>query len=131
MSINNPVWGEGYVPAYQMSATPYLTSSVVALGDIKQINFPYVTRFFTIKNTGNIGSSIAVGFTRTGFTAGASNYFSLTGSESFTAELRTDRLFLSGAVGSSTSFYVVAGLTPIPVAHFVPITASNGFAGVG
>lgn len=131
MSINHPVWGEGYVPAYQLSATPYLTASAVALGDIKQINFPYVTRFFTVKNTGNVGSSIAVSFTRNGFTAGASNYFTLTGSEGYTADLRTDRLFISGAVGSSVNFQVIAGLTPIPAMNFMPITASNGFTGVG
>jgi hypothetical protein len=129
VSLNNPVWGEGYVPAYQMSATPYVTSSNVALGAIKQINFNSITKFVTIKNTGNIGSSIALGFTQNGFASG--NYFPITGSETFSAEIRTDRVFISGSVGSLTTFSIVAGLTSIPAKSFLVLTSSNGFNGVG
>ncbi len=130
MSLNNPVWGEGFVPAYQMSATPYVTSSSVTLGQVKEITFPTVTRFFTLKNTSASTSVIAIGFTVNGFKAANSNYFVLSGSESFSGEIRTDRVFLSGSAGSS-NFFLVAGLTNIPVKNFQVITASNGFSGVG
>lgn len=130
MSLNTPTWGEGYVPAYQISATPYVTSSNVVLGETKQINFNGVTKFITIKNYSASTSVINVAFTQAGLTAANSNYFPLSGSESFSAEIRTDRIFLSGAVGTS-NFSVVAGLTPIPARNFLVITASNGFSGVG
>ena len=131
MSINNPYSGEGFVPAYQISAVPFVTSSNVALGQVKQINFGFVSRFFEIKNMGVATSVIAVGFTSTGLGSGPSNFFKLSGSQSYSGELRTDRLFISGAVGASTDFQLVAGLTAVPARNFLVITASNGFTGVG
>lgn len=131
MSINNPTWGEGYVPAYQMSAMPYVTSSDVSLGATKQINFNYVTKFFTVKNTGASTSVIAIGFTQNGLLANNSNYFVLSGSESFSGEIRTSRIFISGSSGALTPFSLVAGLTNIPTSNFLTVTSSNGFSGVG
>jgi hypothetical protein len=131
MSLNNPYSGEGFVPAYQISAVPFVTSSNVALGQVKQINFGFVSRFFEIKNMGATTSVIAVGFTSTGLGSGQSNFFKLSGSQSYSGELRTDRLFISGAVGASTDFQLVAGLTAVPARNFLVITASNGFGGVG
>ena len=130
MSLNNPVWGEGFVPAYQMSATPFVTSSNVTLGQVKEISFPTVTKFFTLRNTSASTSVMAIGFTENSFKAANSNYFVLSGSESFSGEIRTDRLFLSGTV-STSNFSLVAGLTNIPTKNFQVITASNGFSGVG
>jgi hypothetical protein len=131
VSLNNPSWGEGYVPAYQMSGMPFVTSSNVALGAVSQIEFKYVTKFFTIKNTGASTNVIAVGFTQNGLLPENSNYFTLSGSEAFSGEIRTSALFVSGAVGASTSYSLVAGLTNIPVSNFLTVTASNGFGGVG
>ena len=130
MSLNNPVWGEGFVPAYQMSATPFVTSSNVTLGQVKQISFPSVTKFFTVRNISATTSVMAVAFTENGFKAANSNYFLLSGSESFSGEIRTDRLFLSGSTGTS-NFSLVAGLTSIPAQSFQVLTASSGFGGVG
>lgn len=131
MSLNNPSMHEGFVPAYQVSAAPYVTSSNVTLGQVKQFDFNYVTRFFTVKNTSATSTNtIAVAFTELGLTAANSNYFTLSGSEAFSGELRTDRLFVSGAVGTST-FTIVAGLTSIPSRNFLLVTGSNGYQGVG
>ncbi len=130
MSLSNPVWGEGYVPAYQMSSTPFVTASNVTLGQIKEIPFQTVSRFFTIKNVSASTSVMAIGFTENGFKAVNANYFLLSGSESFSGEFKTDRLFLSGVVGTS-NFNLMAGLTNIPVQSFSVITASRGFNGVG
>ena len=69
MALNHPAQGEGYVAAYQISATPYVTSSTVSLGSIREIVFPQVTRFITLKNTSTSTNTIAVGFTRLGFIA--------------------------------------------------------------
>lgn len=131
MSINNPTWGEGYVPAYQMSGMPYVTSSNVSLGATKQIEFQFVTKFFTIKNTSAAANVIAVGFTQNGMLPSNSNYFILSGSESFTGDIRTSKIFISGSAGASSTFSLTAGLTNIPVRNFLAVTASNGFGGVG
>ena len=131
MSQNNQYYmGEGYVPAYQMSATPFVTSSNVSLGQSKEIAFGNVTRFVVVKNTGPSSSVLAVGFTQNGLNSASSNFFLLSGSESFAAELRVDRLFLSGSSGAPT-FSVVAGLTGLSPSRFLLVTASNGFTGVG
>lgn len=131
MALNNPYPHEGFVPAYQISAMPFVTSSNVTLGSIKQINFNGVTRFITIKNTGASSTVLAVAFTENGLKSSNSNYFILSGSEAFSGELRTDRLFVSGSSGTSVEFNIVAGLTTIPTKNFLLVTGSNGFGGVG
>ena len=131
MSLNNPYPHEGFVPAYQVSAMPFVTSSNVTLGSTKEINFAGVTRFITIKNTGASTAVLAVAFTENGLKSANSNYFILSGSESFSGELRTDRIFVSGSSGASVTFNVVAGLTTIPTKNFLVVTGSNGFSGVG
>jgi hypothetical protein len=131
MALNHPTQGEGYVSAYQISATPYVTSSTVSLGSIREIVFPQITRFITLKNTSASSNVISVGFTRQGLTAANSNYFILSGSESFSGELRTDRIFISGSSGATNTFTLLAGLTFIPAKMLTPITGSNGFQGVG
>jgi len=113
-----------------MSSTPFLTASNVTLGQVKEIQFQTVTRFFTLKNVSSTASVMAVSFTENGLKASNSNYFVLSGSESFSGEFKTDRLFLSGVAGTS-SFNLIAGLTNIPKQNFLVITASNGFNGVG
>ena len=130
MALNHPQQGEGYVSAYQISATPFVTSSNVTLGATKQLVFPQVTRFITLKNTAASTSVMAVAFTENGLKPANSNYFVLSGSESFSGELRADRIFISGSSGTST-FTLVAGLTFIPSKMLTPITGSNGFSGVG
>ncbi len=133
MALNHPVQGEGYVSAYQISATPYVTSSTVSLGETKTIEFPQVTRFVVIKNTsvGTSTTSLAVAFTAGGLTPSKSNFFTLSSQESFSGELRTNKIFISGSAGASSGFSVVAGLTFIPSSMLTTITGSNGFQGVG
>lgn len=130
MSLNNAYPGEGYAPAYQVAATPFVTSSTLSLGQVKEIRFDQVSRFLTVKNTGATSTAMCVGFTENGFKASNSNYFVLSGSEAFSGELRTTRVFLSGSVGNPT-FTIVAGLTAIPSRNAVLLTGSNGFPGVG
>lgn len=131
MALNHPPQGEGYVSAYQISATPFVTSSTISLGEVKEIVFPQVTRFITLKNMSTSTNTISVSFTRLGLTSGNSNYFILSGSESFSGELRTDRIFVSGSAGATNNFTLLAGLTFIPSRMLTPITGSNGFQGVG
>ena len=73
MAINHPKAGPNSVPAYQLSGIPYITSSInttevpssgggASVGPIK-ISFPYVTKFFTIRNTGANELRVAFSFT--------------------------------------------------------------------
>ena len=125
--------GEGHVPSYQISATPFVTSSQIATGAVIGISFPQVTKFVRIKNRAT-GSNINlhVGFTQRGLTTSAlSNFFVINSGETFSEEIRVDRLFLSNSSGSPVDFSLLAGLTPIHVSHFTVVTGSNGYGGVG
>ena len=129
MAYNNPSMGEGNVSAYQISATPFVTSSTISLGQTREIAFSNVSRFLIVKN--NTPSTVlSVAFTSNGLKPSNSNYFFLSGSESFSAEMRTDRIFVSSSAGSP-NFTVVAGLTFVPAMNLTRITGSNGFTGVG
>lgn len=130
MALNYPTQGENYAAAYSISASPFVTSSTVTLGQTREISFGYVSRFIVVRNL-TASTAIAVAFTEAGLKPANSNYFILSGSESFSADLRTDRLFLSGAVGASCQFTILGGLTTIPSKYMTPITGSNGFPGVG
>jgi hypothetical protein len=101
----------------------------VTLGQVKQIEFPTVTRFITVKNF-TASTTIAVGFTQNGLKPVNANFITLSGSESFSGEIRTSALFISGAFGTA-AYQVVAGLTNIPVKNFLTVTGSNGYSGVG
>ncbi len=129
MSLKAPYMGEGYTPAYQISATPFVTSSDVNLGQTVGIEFGNIANFVIIKNT-LAGSVLSVAFTENGLKSSNSNFFTLSGDESFSANFRVDRVFLSGSLGNPT-YTVIAGLTGIPMNQLLPVTASNGYRGVG
>jgi hypothetical protein len=122
--------GENYVPAYQMSATPWVTSSQVTQGGINTLTFSNVTRFVKVKNNSASSSVLAVGFTQNGFLPANSNFFVLSGTQEFNAEIKTDRLFISGVAGTS-NYSVLAGLTIVLPRDFQLITGSANFSAVG
>ena len=129
MSLKAPYMGEGYAPAYQISATPFVTSSVLSATETRQVSFGHVTKFVTVRNT-VAGTNLAVGFTENGLKPSNSNFITLVGVSELTTDVRIDRLFLSASVGTP-GFTVLAGLTPIETKNFLPVTASNGHVGVG
>lgn len=156
MPLKQPQPGASYVPAYQTSAIPYVTSSasvteVPAPGTSANpvhITFPYVTKHLTIRNTG--GNDLRVAFSYSGsFAPGEShdggvksshqhrNYFLIpTGSAAANAEatqtfdVRCKEVFLLGD-GGNTGFSLVAGLTTINASNFPILSASNSWKGVG
>lgn len=130
MSLSNPVLGEGYVPAYQISPVPYVTSSNVTLGATKSFSFPSVTKSIFIQNTAASTSVIAIAFTQSGLLPVNSNFLVLSGGQTFSQDIRTSELFVSGVAGTTT-FGLLAGLTNIPVKNFLTVTGSNGYLGVG
>ena len=73
MGLNWPTAGPNHVPSYQASAIPFVTSSAT-LTDVPssaggagvakpvEINFPYVTKFITLRNLGASGLRLAFTF---------------------------------------------------------------------
>lgn len=122
--------GSEHVPAYQISGIPFVTSSVITLGQTKQIHFPTITRDITVKNES--AGLLAVAFTENGLKPEFSNYMRLAVSESFAGNIRCKDIFLSASAGTTLSFTVVAGLTTIHETMFPTLTGSiSGMLGVG
>ena len=147
--------GPNYVPAYQASGTPFVTSSDGNNVDDmpRRISFPYVTRFFQVTNTG--ARPLRVGFSENGIQgAGGSvsgsayerlgkskNYIVISGSAgdgtttatggTVRLELRCKELWVMADGSDNTGFSLVAGLTGIHHTQFPNLTGSNGFQGVG
>jgi len=130
MSINWPQNGEYAVASYQMSALPYLTSSIINLGRVHEYEFPFVTRFINIANRGSVVTDkIALAFTERGFTTG--NYITLNQGDTIHEEIRTTRMYISCSQGTAVDYQIFCGITNIPERMFLPITGSNGHPGVG
>lgn len=132
MSLNWPASGEYNVSAYQMSAVPYVTSSVISLGEVHSYNFPYVTRFIDVVNRGTGAlDTIALGFTENGLKPSVGNFVSIDRGASVNEEIRTTTLFISCSAGTNVDYQLFCGLTTIPAQYFTPLSASNGHPGVG
>jgi hypothetical protein len=131
MSINWPQNGEYNISSYQMSALPYVTSSVISTGEIHRHEFPYVTRFIDVVNRGGSASDkIALGFTENGMTK-TNNFVILNQGASVNEEIRTTTLFISCSRGTSIDYQIFCGLTNIPSKNFLILSSSNGHFGVG
>ena len=132
MGINWPASGEYNVSAYQMSALPYVTSSIISQGEVHRYDFPFVTRFIDVLNRGSGPTdAIAIGFTENGIRSDVGNYITLDRGVSVNEELRTTTLFVSCSSGSNVAYQVLCGLTTIPAKFFLPLSASNGHTCVG
>ena len=131
MSINWPAAGEYHQPSYQVSALPYVTASVISLGEVHRYDFPLVTRFIDVVNMGaGASDAIALGFTENGI-LNTGNYVTINRGSSVNEEVRTTILFISCSVGSSVNYQLFCGLTTIPSKNFLILSSSNGHPGVG
>ena len=156
MSMNWAENNHNYVPAYQQSGIPFVTSSTGHALDnstIVQVHFPYVTRWVVVRAIGE--GDLRVGFTENGVngplnddfgfnvTGSNANYFLLAGTGSHTTtafgfgnvlgpvELKCTDVFLRGESTTKTGFSLMAGYTNIPEDQFLKLTGSNGFSGMG
>lgn len=109
--------GVNHVPEYLVSGAPWVTSSLDVTG-VRRLEFPNVTRFFKVSNTG--ASAVSVGFTSAGVDE-THGFTVQTGTvEHF--ELRIREIFLSGSGGTVD---VLGGLTAIPIKNYQPLTGAN------
>ena len=128
-----------YVPNYQLSAIPYVTSS--AANEITntpiQFTFPYVTKYIFVHNTGT--NDIRIGFTENGVDATeTANYFVIDGHSNnkdhgvHPIDVRCKELWVrTDGNGTTSTVSIFAGLTPIGSGSFPTLTGSAGFEGVG
>lgn len=144
--------GPNYVPAYQASGTPFVTSSLgnTVTNTPSRIEFPYVTRWIQVTNTSEhpirvgfsvhgvngVGGSVSGSRNETSSPADNQNYFVISGSggnspSSLRLELRTKELYFRRDDASNAGFSLVAGLTGIQEQQFPTLTGSSGFRGVG
>lgn len=122
-----PASGPSNVLEYQASGLPFVTQSTApAAGSTSKIEFPFVTKFITVKNNG--AGTLAFGFTSAG-TLG-SNKYTVPPSGSWQGDIRVMDLFVTTTVGAAPTYEVLAGLTQIPRRNFFILTGSlTAFSG--
>ena len=132
MSVSWSANGEYASGPYQISALPYVTSSLLSVGQIHKYEFPYVTKFISVVNRGsNPTDVLAIAFTENGLKPAFKNYFTLQKSETVREEVRTTELYVSCSAGTNVDYQLFCGLTNIPSRNFLTITGSNGHSSVG
>ena len=137
MATNHTKAGVNLVPAYQLSAIPYVTGStgIAESLDKKEFVFPNVTKYITFVNlNGTAAHVLSASFSAEGLNgtpaSGQKNYFAVPGNSfPVTLDIRCKSIFLSTAAASQWS--MCAGLTPIAASEFPALTGSAGFEGVG
>lgn len=124
MPFQPPGSGQGNVAEFMMSGLPYVTASTVASASVFAIQFPYMTKDFTIRNSGGT-ATLCVGFTLSG-TLG-SNRMTIPPSASFSGDFRIRTLYVAGFDGTA-SYELVAGLTLIGTRTFPVLTGTSPIA---
>ncbi len=111
MKLHRP--GIGNAASYQVSAIPFVSSSLaipVSGANTFSISFPLITKFITITNL-TPASQMRLGFSDRGVKG--TNYFLITGSSTFTTEVKTNQIFLMSNNATPISASLFAGLTNI------------------
>jgi len=123
-NYTNYTSGLGNVAAYQVSGKPFLTGSNVAATVVKKIEFPNVTKSFTLVNTGS--ADIRMYFIDPDVSPAADtglHRFTLSPNSSFTMDVKCSEIYIK-AVGDS-GFELIAELTGIPATTMYKLTGSG------
>lgn len=129
MKLHRP--GIGNAASYQVSGIPWVSSSlaVPASGStVLEISFPQVSKSIIVKNVSTGSVQMRVGFSENGV-KNSSNFFILSGGESFAADLKVTKVYLMSNNGTALTASVIAGLTNIPATELV--NNWSGSVGVG
>ena len=127
MSFKNAKPSEKFVPSYQVSGKPFVTSSATGevSSDVIEVKFPTVTRWVQIRNTG--ADTMIFGFSAHGINeTETANFMELAATTTSPAfELRCKSIFVKKNGTSDTDFTIIAGLTDIDDMR-VALTGSTG-----
>lgn len=138
-----PGQGPAYVPAYQVSGTPFVKTVTSVSTTAVKISFPGVTRWVIVSAQDDEQLVLRVGFSENGVDANPSgeNYYyrldlvsDAASTENFIAttprlELRCKEIFLRSASGTISNVSIIAGVTGIE--EFPILSGSKGFKGIG
>lgn len=128
-STKVPLPNHNFVPEYQQSGIPFVTGSD-SLDDegIHHIQFPTVSRWFTVHCETNGNKEIRIGFTENGVKGTETkNYYLLhPGEQTPRLEIKTKDLFIGNFDSNSdgAAYSVIAGLTGVPRSSFPTLTGS-------
>lgn len=104
MAFNNPKPSFNYVPEYEVSGWPWVTSSAVQ--GVRRYDFSTVTSHIFLRN--NDSSSIRLGWTQLGVQG--SNYFLVPASGIFDQDVKCTSVWLSGSGTQFSMFVEVTGI---------------------
>ena len=127
-SYKVPKPNHNFVPEYQMSSIPYVTSSAaneVANGAGQSISFPNVSRWISVSCLAGSTKPLRVGFTENGVESTVTANYLIVNAASNTPrlEVKCKELWFAGDGGTS-GFSLIAGLTNIPSNTFPTLTGS-------
>jgi len=130
MAIFNPGHGVGLrnVGSYQISGHPYMTGSLLATGEQKCIEFPFVARSVTVVASGS-GAAMRVHFNATGSgnVVGGKHYITLNSAEdALTINVKCKEIFITAQNGGTVKgFELFASLTGISTEHMYELTGAG------
>jgi len=120
------------VGSYQISGQPFITGSTLGTDEEVRIQFPRVTRDFTVINSGSTGGGavlrIHFNSTSSGYVVGGHHYVTLeSDDQSMTFHHKCKEVYISCPSGGTADngFEVVANLTNIEADHMYELTGSG------
>ena len=142
------VYGVGLrnVGSYQVSGTPWVTGSAIANDKTQRHTFPYVSKSFTLINTGSgdlyvhfaddndvqvsaDGAGGAVTFTSTGGSQddwwANNHYITVQANGSVTFDVKCRYVYISTDSGANQGYQLFAELTNIPGSRMYELTGSG------
>jgi len=129
----SPTVGLRNVPSYQISGHPFVTGSLMSNGDEVRVQFPFVTREFTVINSGSTGTGpvLRVHFNSTssaGRVIEGRHYVTLeSDDQAMTFHTKCKEIFVSCPVsgGGDNGFQCVASLTNVMTSSMYPLTGTG------
>ena len=121
------------VGSYQISGHPYLSGGLLNTGEEKFVDFPNVTREFTVINSGSTGGSgpvLRVHFNSifSGNVISGRHYVTLDkDNQSMTFHTKCSRVYISCTEqgGGDSGFEVIANLTNIDASHMYELSGTG------
>lgn len=123
---NNPVYSPGVhnVGSFQSSGTPFLTGGFISSDTEHVLEFPFITKSFTLKNTGS--ADIRIHFASKDEAPAVltnHNYFTIGSGASLTYDVKCRYLYISCT--SNSGFEIAAEITGIDKNRMFELSGSG------
>ena len=130
-TMNHPYTHHGNVAEYQASGIPFVMQVSLTTGQMKKVDFPFVTQWIMIQSSNDVYVAFSAAGQQGG--SGGDNFFiaqTLSGESPGSMpimRLKCKEIYFKDPTGGTT-VTVIAGLTNVPAADFPDIT---GLVGIG